>query len=167
MAINKVLTSSENILGKTMPTIYIGGITYLLPRTDRGNRLETFDKEVRTWTDLDRRVHERIKGYRLRGEYEWQYLSPTETNDLLNIYNEAQKNVNIKLKFANFPRRYEVRIEDFEHSLAGGLAFKDTISITFSGVNLLDAFPNPDQFYTMPPILGRGIIVRTRNEQGI
>ena len=165
--IQRVTESSQNILGKSMPTIYISGIAYILPRTDRGNRLETFDKETITWTDLDRRVHERIKGYRLRGEYEWDYLTPDQINDLLNIYNEAQKNIDIKIKFSNFQRRYDVKVESFEHKLASGLAFKSGAKIEFMGIALLDAFPNPDLFYTMPPLLGRGIVVRTLVEQGL
>jgi hypothetical protein len=129
--INRVTASTGNILGRSMPTVYIGGIAYILPTVEKGNRLETFDKEVKSWTDLDRRIHERIKGYRLRAEYEWDYLLPDEMNDLLNIYNEAQQNFDIKIKFSSFPRRYDVRIESFEHGLANGLAFKDSATIEF------------------------------------
>lgn len=167
MSRRKVQTTSQNILGLPMPVIYIGGSAYSLPLTDRGNRIESFDKEVKTWTDLDQRLHERIKGYRLRAEYSWDWLEPQEMNDLLDMYNEAENTADLKIKFQNFPRRYSVKISEFEHELASGLGFKDSAAMSFIGVNLLDAFPNPDLYFSMVPLLGRGTIVRTLNEQGL
>lgn len=150
-----------------MPKIYVGTVEYTLPVPDRGNRLETFDKEVKTWTDLDMRLHERIKGYRLRAEYEWERLTLDELNTLLDIYNAANEATDIRIKFASFPRKYSVKIVGFEKGLTSGYGFIDAASMEFSGVDLLDAFPNPDSVYTMVPLLGRGLIVNSGNEQGI
>ena len=152
---------TQNILGMTMPTVYVDGVDYLLPTTDRGNRKETFEKESKEWMDLDRILHERIKGYRLSAKYEWDFLLNTEINDLLNIYNAAKTTNNLKIKFSSFPRRYTFRIVGFTHQIAAGLGFKSSAKLEIEGINLLNAFPNPDQFITMPPLLGRGIIVRS------
>ena len=161
MARNVYDANTQNILGMTMPTVYVDGVDYLLPITDRGNRKESFEKESKTWMDLDRILHERIKGYRLQATYEWDFLSNIEINDVLNIYNAAKTTNDLKIKFSSFPRKYTFRIVGFTHKMSTGLGYKSSAKMSIEGINLLNAFPNPDQFITMPPLLGRGLVVRS------
>jgi len=161
-----VIGGDQNILGITMPTVYIDGVDYQLPIASQGGRQETFEKDIKEWIDLDNVIHERIRGYRLKAEWEWEQLTAVEINDLIEIYNAAKRTTDVRLKFSTFPRRYLIRITDFEHELSDGRGFRSAASMEVEGTRLLDAFPNPDLFYTMPPNLGYGCIVRTLIEQG-
>lgn len=157
----------QNILGLEMPTLFVDGVDYQLPRTDVGNRQETFEKEAKVYLDLNNEIHERVRGFRLQASWEWDYLTAIEFNDLMNIFNAAKTTNDLKIKFATFPRRYAFHITNFEHDLADGRAFKSSASMEVEGLKLLNAFPDPDQFFTFPPMLGRGVLVRTLAEQGI
>lgn len=154
------MSTYQNIFGRNMPKIYIDGTEYQLPQASRNGREENFAKVAVNWTDLNRYTHERIKGYRLRCRYSFEYLINDDFETLLTIYNAASATTSVSLKFDVIPRQYPVRVVNFEHSLAGGLASRDAASIEFEGKNIVKNFPNPDNIYTLLPtsLIGKIIV---------
>ena len=94
----------SNIFGTQTPTIIIDGIEYQLPKTSRGGREETFIKETASWTDLNGEIHERVKGFRLKASYKYEYINNDNFETLLTIFNKIDESSNIQLKFQTIPR---------------------------------------------------------------
>ncbi len=158
-----------NIFGTLAPKIIINGIEYQLPKTSRGGRMETFIKEVASWTDITvrREIHKREKGFRLQASYKYELLENDDFETLLTIFNKTNETDNIQLKFQTIPRGYPVYVDtDIQHNLADGFNAFDSAEISFTGKTLVPEFPNPDNIYTISLLRGKGIIIRTLNEQG-
>lgn len=151
-----------NIFG-TPPTIYMSnGNTFTLPLAARGGRDEDFKKVIKTWMDLENNIQQRFKGFRLQCSYRFDYVSDTNIDRFALIVNDTGL---IKIKFQTLPPLYLVRVSEFKHGLADGLNSADAVEISFEGLQLVKSFPTPDLFYSMPPLLGRGLIVVSLSEQ--
>ena len=151
-----------NVFGEAMPTIYTSdGQSLSLPLAMRFGRIEHFVKEIKTWRDLNNRIQQRVKGFRLNCFYYWEKISDENFSNLTNIVNNAGI---LYLKFSTIPRRFAVRVSEYEHDLEAGYHFYDKASISFEGLDLIKDYPHPDLYYTMWPLLGRGMLVRDVNE---
>ncbi|MCD4692650.1 MAG: hypothetical protein K8R79_07040 [Calditrichales bacterium] len=144
-----------NIFGVTPPKIIMNEIEYQLTKTTKG-REETFVKEITIWQDLNRIIHERIKGYRLKASYSWGHIKNDDLENLLELYNTDKP---LRMVFSVFTKQYKVRITSFKHGLDNGLSFADSAEIEFEGTELVKAFPNPDLMFTMSPMFFRGLVI--------
>jgi hypothetical protein len=152
----------SNVFGETMPIIYTSDNTpYSLPMAFRFGRVEHFVKEIKSWRDLNNRIQQRVKGFRLNCSYNWEKLTDAQFDDLTSIVNNAGI---LYLKFSTIPRRFAVRVSGYEHDLENGFYFYDKASISFEGLDLIKNYPHPDLYYVMWPLLGRGVLVRDVNE---
>jgi len=161
-----IIQNGSNIFGTSMPTVYVDGVGYKLPIADENGRKENFEQEYKEWVDLYGTLHRKTLGYRLKAEYKFKALTSDEFQDFLNIYNSVDT-IDLRIKFSTIPRMYRISVDKFDHSLGVGQVYHDSLTISFNGIDRLKEFPNPDLFYTIPPILGRGVIVRTFEERGI
>ena len=152
-----------NVFGTTMPTIYLSDSSSVsLPKAFRFGRTEHFIKETKSWRDLNKRIQTRIKGFRLQCSYNWEKLTDIQYDELNNIINDVGV---IFLKFATIPRRFAVRVVDHSHDLEAGFINYDKGSIEFEGLDLIKDYPHPDLYYSMVPLLGRGMLIIDLNEQ--
>lgn len=157
----------SNLFGATAPIIYIGETQYQLPMPSRGGRDDHFPKEGKRWTDPEGEKHERIKGYRLKAEYEYEFIDNDDLENLITIFNAISDSSNIKLKFSTLPRKYAVIVDDFEKPLSDGYVKDDAAKISFIGKKLLKEYPNPDNVYSILLLRGKGLVVNTLADQGI
>lgn len=158
----------SNLFGVNPPIIYVDDTPYQLPSPVRGGRDEDFPKEIKSWIDLDDEIHERIKGYRLETSYEYEFIENDDLEDLITIYNAISTSSNIKLKFQTLPRHYPIIVKKFKIDKGSGYSFtKDSAKISFIGKTLIDAYPNPDNVYTLLILRGKGSVIKTLTEQGV
>ena len=151
-----------NIFGTERVKIIIDNNEFTFPKTSRGGREEDFIADKKIWIDLNKKLQERIKGYRLKAIYRYEILDSGEFEDLVNAYNSSKI---LFLKFDTVPRYFPVIITNFRHGLAGGLNTNDECEIEFTGTQLTKRYPNPDEFYASFYMLGTGLITRTLLEQ--
>jgi hypothetical protein len=137
-----------NLFGNAMPTIYANGETtsFQLPLADKGGRNIFFRKIPKNWTDFDDVIQERIKGYRLEGEFIWSEIDSSDLDNLINIMNiPGQKFI----KFSTLPRKYPFIVTEFEPGLQNGYDFGDSARLTILGSHIVQRLPSIDEAYTI------------------
>jgi hypothetical protein len=145
-----------NHFGEGRPIIYLDATPYTLQKMARSGREENFEKITKSWIDLDGNYQESVKGFRLTCRYRWDYIDNDYYTALIDIYNAESL---LRLKFPSMPNTYPVKFTEFKHGLADGLNSADACEIELTGVILYKRYPSPDNIYSIPPLIGRGLIV--------
>lgn len=138
----------SQLFGNEAVKMYLGATEYTLRLADRGNRFEDFEKEIKSWYDLDRVRQQRTKGYRLKARYKYRLLTTSQVQTLIDADNWEG---DIFLKFSTLPVKFQVHIISFRRGLSDGLNDYDEVEIEFIGIKLVRKYPNPDLYYFMPP----------------